>query len=69
MKKKLTLDVSTLRVQAFVSGGARNAPGTVYAHNDSGSCTVFANLCYPDSNIMDCWYEEGETKRGCVITP
>jgi hypothetical protein len=73
MKKKLKLDIDTLSVESFASTDIPGGRGTIRARadiSDGSDCgnagTVFANLCYPNSNIMDCWYEEGASVKGCV---
>jgi hypothetical protein len=64
--KKLKLDIDTLNVQSFGSGGAPAGRGTVRGR---GGDTVIPYYCYPDSNIMDCPYDPSHQSCGCVTEP
>lgn len=65
--KKLKLEIEKLKVESFRVAPSTGERGTVHgAGSDllfqcAGSTTVVANMCYPDSNVMDCIYMESRT--------
>lgn len=60
MKKKLKLE--TLNVESFRTLSIESGRGTVHG---ASTTTVAANVCYPNSNIMDCWMENESKGLSC----